>query len=93
MNLLVVLPYNNKREKEYIGSLTLEEHMKFCEDERLNMLLETETDDLPISEDDIPIFKGTFEELVQKYNGVLPDQLMDSVISGMARKLKSLKDG
>ena len=78
--------------KEYIGSLTLEEHMKFCEDERLNMLLEKEIDDLPIYEDDIPIFKGTFEELVKKYNGVLPDQLMNRVISGMARKLKSLKD-
>ena len=78
--------------KEYIGSLTLEEHMRFCEEERLNILLETEGPFLSFDDYDIPTFKGSFDDMVKKYNGILPAQLMDMVTSGMFRKLKSFKD-
>ena len=71
--------------KEYIESLTLEEHIQFCNTHN-NALLETE-DPVLSFDDDIPIFAGSFEEMVKKYNGLTPDKLMESAVSGMKQKL------
>lgn len=80
-----------KEAKEYIESLTLEEHIQFCQNQNINALLETESPVLSFDDDDIPVFEGSFDDMVQKYNALTPDKLMGFATSGMKQKLKEME--
>lgn len=77
-----------KEAKEYIESLSLEEHIQFCEDRNNNYpLFETDGPVLSFDDEVIPIFPGSYEDMIKKYNGLTPDGLMELATGRMKQKL------